>query len=64
MGRIIKLLLISFISANIVFAVIDDKDKYGKEISLKEKTKISDILSNLGLDRKEISTESRSEVQS
>jgi len=46
MGRIIKLLLISFISANIVFAVIDDKDKYGKEISLKEKTKISDILSN------------------
>jgi hypothetical protein len=46
MGGILKLLLISFISANIVFAVIDDKDKYGKDITLKEKTNISDILSN------------------
>ncbi len=46
MGRILKFLLISFISANIVFAVIDDKDKYGKDITLKEKTSISDILSN------------------
>ena len=46
MGRILKLLLIIFISANIVFAVIDDKDKYGKDITLKEKTNISDILSN------------------
>jgi hypothetical protein len=46
MGRILKLILISFISANIVFAVIDDKDKYGKDITLKEKTSISDILSN------------------
>ncbi len=46
MGRILKLLFISFISANIVFAVIDDKDKYGKDITLKEKTNISDILSN------------------
>jgi co-chaperonin GroES (HSP10) len=46
MGRILKLLFISFISANIVFAVIDDKDKYGKDITLKEKTSISDILNN------------------
>ncbi len=46
MGRILKLLFISFISANIVFAVIDDRDKYGKDITLKEKTSISDILSN------------------
>jgi len=46
MGSVLKLFLISFISANIVFAVIDDKDKYGKEITLKEKTNISDILSN------------------
>jgi hypothetical protein len=46
MGRILKLLLITFISANIVFAVIDEKDKYGKDITLKEKTNISDILSN------------------
>ena len=46
MGRILKLLLITFISANIVFAIIDDKDKYGEDITLKEKTNISDILSN------------------
>jgi hypothetical protein len=46
MGRILKLLFISFISANIVFAVIDDRDKYGKDITLKEKTSISDILNN------------------
>jgi len=46
MGSVLKLFLISFISANIVFAVIDDKDKYGKDITLKEKTNISDILSN------------------
>ena len=46
MGNVLKLLLISFISANIVFAVIDDKDKYGEDITLKEKTNISDILSN------------------
>ena len=46
MGSILKFLIISFISANIVFAVIDDKDKYGKDITLKEKTNISDILSN------------------
>ena len=46
MGSVLKLVLISFISANIVFAVIDDKDKYGKDITLKEKTSISDILSN------------------
>jgi len=46
MGSILKLFLISFISANIVFALIDDKDKYGKDITLKEKTSISDILSN------------------
>lgn len=46
MGSVLKLFFISFISANIVFAVIDDKDKYGKEITLKEKTNISDILSN------------------
>ena len=42
MGTILKLFLISFISTNIIFAVIDDKDKYGKEITLKEKTNISD----------------------
>ena len=46
MGRILKLLFITFISANIVFAIIDDKDKYGEDITLKEKTNISDILSN------------------
>ncbi len=46
MGSVLKLFLITFISANIVFAVIDDKDKYGKDITLKEKTNISDILSN------------------
>ena len=46
MGSILKLLLISFISANIVFAIGDDKDKYGSEITLKEKTAISDILNN------------------
>ena len=46
MGSVLKLFLISFISANIVFAIGDDKDKYGKEITLKEKTSISDILSN------------------
>ena len=46
MGSILKLFLISVISANIVFAIGDDKDKYGNEITLKEKTSISDILSN------------------
>ena len=46
MGRILKLLFITFISANIVFAIIDDKDKYGEDITLKEKTNISNILSN------------------
>jgi hypothetical protein len=46
MGSILKLFLISIISANIVFAIGDDKDKYGNEITLKEKTCISDILSN------------------
>lgn len=46
MGSILKLFLISIISANIVFAIGDDKDKYGNEITLKEKTSISDILSN------------------
>ena len=46
MGSILKLFLISFISANIVFAIGDDKDKYGNEITLKEKTSISDILSD------------------
>jgi len=46
MGRIIKYLLIAFISANFIFAISDDKDKYGKEITLEEKTSISDILSN------------------
>jgi hypothetical protein len=46
MGSILKLFFISFISANLVFAIGDGKDKYGKEIILKEKTNISDILSN------------------
>ena len=46
MGTILKLFLISFISANIVFAIGDDKDKYGKDLTLKEKTSISNILSN------------------
>jgi hypothetical protein len=46
MGSILKLFLISVISTNIVFAIGDDKDKYGNEITLKEKTSISDILSN------------------
>jgi hypothetical protein len=46
MGNTLKSFLILFISANIVFAVGDDKDKYGNEITLKEKTSISDILSN------------------
>jgi len=46
MGSILKYFLIAFISANIVFALNDDKDKYGKEITLKDKTNISDILSN------------------
>lgn len=46
MGRILNLLLITFISANTVFALMGDKDKYGKEITLKDKTSISDILGN------------------
>jgi len=46
MGRIIKYLLISFISFSFIFAISDDKDKYGKEITLEEKTNISEILSN------------------
>ena len=46
MGSILKLFFILFISANIINTFGDDKDKYGKEITLKEKTDISDILSN------------------
>ena len=46
MGSILKLFLISFISANIIFAIGDDLDKYGNEITLKDKTSISDILSD------------------
>jgi RecJ-like exonuclease len=46
MGNILKFLLITFITVSITFAVSDDKDKYGKEISLKEKTKVSEILNN------------------
>jgi len=46
MGRIIKYVLILFISFSSIFAMSDDKDKYGKEITLEKKTSISDILSN------------------
>lgn len=46
MGSVLNFLIISFISANIVFTAGDDKNKYGKEIALKEITKISDIISN------------------
>lgn len=46
MSSILKFILISFISGNIMLAVADDREKYGKEITLKEKTNISDILSN------------------
>lgn len=46
MDNILKFLIISFVSVNIVFAAGDGKDKYGKEITLKEKTSISDILDN------------------
>jgi desulfoferrodoxin (superoxide reductase-like protein) len=46
MGSILKLFLILFISSSIIFVFGDDKNKYGKEITLEEKTQISDILSN------------------
>lgn len=46
MGQFVKLFFILFLSATFTFAVGDDKDKYGKEITLTEKTKVSDILSN------------------
>ena len=46
MKGIIKILLISLVTVNICFAFGDAKDKYGKEITLDEKTNISDILNS------------------
>ncbi|MEJ2504706.1 MAG: DUF4920 domain-containing protein [Ignavibacteriaceae bacterium] len=46
MKGIIKILLISLVTVNICFALGDEKDKYGKEITLDEKTNISDILNS------------------
>jgi gamma-glutamylcyclotransferase (GGCT)/AIG2-like uncharacterized protein YtfP len=44
MKSVIKSVIISLLFAGIVFAVGDEKDKFGKEISLTAKTKISSIL--------------------
>ena len=46
MKKILYVLVVSFVVTNTVFAFGDDKDKYGKEITIEEKTKISDILNN------------------
>lgn len=46
MIKIINSLLVSFLAANLLLALSDDKDKYGKEITLEEKTNISDILAD------------------
>jgi hypothetical protein len=46
MNQILKTLSIFILIVTISFASGDDKNKFGKEISLEEKTKISDILSN------------------
>jgi hypothetical protein len=46
MNQILKTLSIFILIVTISFASGDYKNKFGKEISLEEKTKISDILSN------------------
>ena len=46
MIKAINLLIVFFLTANLLFALGDDKDKYGKEITLEEKTNISDILAD------------------
>jgi RecJ-like exonuclease len=46
MKNILYVLVLSFAVTNIIFAFGDDKDKYGKEIKIEEKTNISDILNN------------------
>jgi len=46
MSQMFKILFMSIISVTISFASGDGKEKLGKEITLTEKTQISDILSN------------------
>jgi len=46
MKNISRVLITLFISATLIFALNDDKDKYGKEITVIEKTNISDILAD------------------
>src|SRR3989304_8359451 len=46
MNSLLKILVVIILSITVLFALGDDKDKYGKEITLKEKTSISSILIN------------------
>jgi len=46
MIKTINSLIVFFLAANLLFALSDDKNKYGKEITLEEKTNISDITAN------------------
>lgn len=46
MKSVIKLLFILFIAANFIFALSDEPDKYGKEITATGQTNISEILNN------------------
>ena len=46
MVSLLRILFLAILSMSITFALGDDKDKYGATISLKEKTNISEILSN------------------
>ncbi len=46
MNRIINILFISLVAASICFSLGDEKDKFGKKMTLEEKTNISDILNN------------------
>ena len=46
MNSLLKILVVIILSITVLFALGDDRDKYGKEITLKEKTSISSILIN------------------